>query len=1446
TVNGTTDNPIATLYVNGEQVGQSQGAANPTTESIITAGQGFNGQLDEIAIYNRLLAPASELQTDSDGNVTNYNPGITGEGAVTTHFASRYNLPSNFVGDGTFYAVYDATDQTWSDTTRFEPQQKFFETEPLLQRAPTYDVVSTTGLEPDTLTDLYTQISLTRPSETIQAIQVTSPDGNTTWSTSWETDQNLPLAIVQDGQLVNSASGFEKILLGITETFDLYFQGTAESSDYTVQVIFSNASTASKTVSLLPNPGTSGSIGDIISAQGDILEDEVSSLAKIDSGLTFDTSEDYVGTAMVGGNFLNGDAAIAVAAPYANGGDGAVLILAAGEDLATDNTGLVIDPSQVPTNGVLIQGIAGAQEQAGFALAIGDINDQGVDDLVIGAPAGGDRAGKVYVVFGETLTPGTTLDLNALSSNEGAVITGFSANGEAGYALAVGQLNGDSFADIVIGAPFAKRGTGEVYVVNGRSSFSSTSSPTQVFTGEQAGSQAGFSVDIVPKNSSNQSLNADAFADVVIGAPNYSQTVTFNDDFENAKAPKDAVAALLAVTAVVPDTSNITGSDEIDLTTGRAYVLLGSANGVSDSSTSFTLDGSPIFNSDAEAGYSVSGAGDINSDGFEDLVIGAPAEGKGAGMTYVVAGRDSFADTLQLAWESNLLITGPAAHAQSGAIVSDAGDFNADKADDIVIGSPNAGFSAGQAHVVFGNTSESKNPLWSDTYSTAFSLAPGTSQSIAFFNQSGSTTPDPSIGTFVLNGTNPKDAMIPARGAADVNGDGVEDLLASAQIGNQIGILFGHPWLADEGSLKIKDLKSDQGFIVETEASTNVLKLNGSKNSKMTLETYKGINGTKPRTIEAWIKVPTSATGNQSIISWGTNADGGRWTVRLNDGKLRAEVQGGSIVGSTNLLDDQWHHIAVTWENDGSPNITEAKLYVDGQLETISSSSSQTVQTGNTNNVEIGATFNTSAPFLGEMDEIRIWSEARTEAEIQASLNTTFSSGEPNLKAYFTFDDGTPGDASGNDHNGTLAAGASIGEDNSRLAIADPSIQFLGDLNQDGYAETLVTAAANSSTIVFGASTQELLDGGLATRELTLTHNGAPQYAAVGDVNGDGFQDLVAVLADSSELALLLGSAELATQGTLALDGLTTKALTDTVNNILPALDINGDGLNDWVTTGDGGRNLYLGQADGTIAAPISLKHPVETAVNDVNQDGFSDLVGINSNTEPVITFGVSDFSSNQSSVTLDALPETANDYTFTNAGDVNGDGRGDFAISLADKGTVILAVSKGTGETPSYSYLQFLDGSADTLQVSTGGDINGDGLDDLVMGQPTATVTFDDKEIADSGEVFVVFGNTQLQEISSTFEWIGSSGYSVILSFAGTDTNGDGILSGRGTENKFEDGITNEVTSWNMAVLQAGELLATYDLDDALGRSGFLFNYQLSTEEILATKTNVDVKNAS
>ena len=131
------------------------------------------------------------------------------------------------------------------------------------------------------------------------------------------------MAIVQDDQLINDPSGFEKTLLGVTEPFDLYFQGTNSSKEsYTATVFFNDGTKVvfdgqnddPPKLPWLPNPAKSAPVGDIITAQGDILEDEVSSLARIDSGLTLDTSEDNIGTAMVAGNFLNGEMAIAVGA----------------------------------------------------------------------------------------------------------------------------------------------------------------------------------------------------------------------------------------------------------------------------------------------------------------------------------------------------------------------------------------------------------------------------------------------------------------------------------------------------------------------------------------------------------------------------------------------------------------------------------------------------------------------------------------------------------------------------------------------------------------------------------------------------------------------------------------------------------------------------------------------------------------------------------------------------------------------------------------------------------------------------------------------------------------------------------------------------------------------------------------------------------------------------
>jgi len=154
---------------------------------------------------------------------------------------------------------------------------------------------------------------------------------------------------------------------------------------------------------------------------------------------------------------------------------------------------------------------------------------------------------------------------------------------------------------------------------------------------------------------------------------------------------------------------------------------------------------------------------------------------------------------------------------------------------------------------------------------------------------------------------------------------------------------------------------------------------------KVTITGYKGVTGTNPRTISAWIK-STSAVVNQGIVHWGIASGGQKSGFRTQDSSgtantIRYEVNGGYVVGSTDVLDDQWHHVAMTWANDGTPNVLDTKLYVDGVLEAQSDFVSRVINTASGNDVLIGTNAQ-SQYFDGNIDDVRIYNRALTAAEI--------------------------------------------------------------------------------------------------------------------------------------------------------------------------------------------------------------------------------------------------------------------------------------------------------------------------------------------------------------------------------------------------------------------------------------------------------------------------------
>jgi len=112
-----------------------------------------------------------------------------------------------------------------------------------------------------------------------------------------------------------------------------------------------------------------------------------------------------------------------------------------------------------------------AYDYLGYEIASGDINSDGYMDLIIGAHQGDSwgiwQAGEVYVIFGSS-NPASTIDLNAQSAD--ITIYGKDFEGLSGSAVASGDVNGDGYDDIIIGAPadtYYLDKPGQIYVIFG-------------------------------------------------------------------------------------------------------------------------------------------------------------------------------------------------------------------------------------------------------------------------------------------------------------------------------------------------------------------------------------------------------------------------------------------------------------------------------------------------------------------------------------------------------------------------------------------------------------------------------------------------------------------------------------------------------------------------------------------------------------------------------------------------------------------------------------------------------------------------------------------------------------------------------------------------------------------------------------------------------------------
>lgn len=155
---------------------------------------------------------------------------------------------------------------------------------------------------------------------------------------------------------------------------------------------------------------------------------------------------------------------------------------------------------------------------------------------------------------------------------------------------------------------------------------------------------------------------------------------------------------------------------------------------------------------------------------------------------------------------------------------------------------------------------------------------------------------------------------------------------------------------------------------------------------------YKGVTGTRPRTVAAWIK---TTTNRGEITSWGADDYGRMWTFGFIRGRIGVTPKGGYLYINDAVHDNQWHHLAAVVQKAELPNLhDDVKLYKDGtlaEIHDIGLLDLWPIDTGSEFDVRIGRRFN------GLIDDVRIYDRPLFENEIKALF--TLQSDRPMNKA---------------------------------------------------------------------------------------------------------------------------------------------------------------------------------------------------------------------------------------------------------------------------------------------------------------------------------------------------------------------------------------------------------------------------------------------------------------